>query len=218
MSSSTSTSTATTTDQIRNWNMKADYVETCNCDYGCPCNFSGFPTYGNCRTIVLFHIRSGSYGDTKLDGLDFIVAESWPKAIHEGNGTALLLITNKANEEQRKSLIQIVSGQAKGDGPFALFASTFSRVLEPQFVDINAKIDGKRSSFSVPGIVNVEVESFKNPVTGEEQDTKIQLPKGFIWKLAEAAKTKIMRITSPDLKFDDSGKNAFYSVVEYNGP
>ena len=70
----------------------------------------------------------------------------------------------------------------------------------------------------MPGVVNVEVESFKNPVTGEEQDTKIQLPKGFIWKLAEAAKTKIMRITSPDLKFDDSGKNAFYSVVEFKGP
>lgn len=34
-----------------------------------------------------------------------------------------------------------------------------------------------------------QVESFVNPVTGEEQDTKIQLPKGFIWKLAEAAKT-----------------------------
>ena len=83
--------------------MKADYVETCNCDYGCPCNF-GFPTYGNCQAILLFHIRSGSYGNTKLDGVDFILAQSWPKAIHEGNGTVLLLITNKANEEQRKSL------------------------------------------------------------------------------------------------------------------
>jgi hypothetical protein len=41
--------------------MKADYVETCNCDYGCPCNFSGFPTYGNCQALLLFHIRSGSY-------------------------------------------------------------------------------------------------------------------------------------------------------------
>jgi hypothetical protein len=41
--------------------MKADYVETCNCDYGCPCNFSGFPTYGNCQVLLLFHIRSGSY-------------------------------------------------------------------------------------------------------------------------------------------------------------
>ena len=41
--------------------MKADYVETCNCDYGYPRNFSGFPTYGNCQALLLFHIRSGSY-------------------------------------------------------------------------------------------------------------------------------------------------------------
>jgi hypothetical protein len=167
---------------------------------------------------LCYHTRTGSYGNTKLDGLDFITALSWPKAIHEGNGTALLLVTNKANEEQRKALIQIVSGQAKGDGPFALFAGTFSRFLDPQFVDINAKIDGKKSSFSVPGIINVETESFKNPVTGEEQDTKIQIPKGFIWKLAEAAKSKIMRITSPEMNYDHSGKNAFYSVVEFKGP
>ena len=131
--------------------------------------------------------------------------------------TALLLITNKANEEQRHALIQIVTGQAKGDSPFVVIASTFSRVLEPQFVDINSKIDGKKSSFSVPGVVNVEVESFKNPVSGEEQDTKIQLPIGFVWKLAEAAKSKTMHITTPNLNFYHTGKNAFYSVVEYKG-
>jgi hypothetical protein len=60
--------------------------------------------------MLFYHIRSGSYGDTRLDGLDFITAVSWPKAIHEGNGTALLLVTNKANEEQRKALMQIASG------------------------------------------------------------------------------------------------------------
>ena len=43
---------------------------------------------------------------------------------------------------------------------------------------------------------NVPIESFKNPMTGEEQETKIQLPKGFIWKLAEAAKSKIMHIST----------------------
>jgi hypothetical protein len=213
-----SSSTATATNQIPNWNFNADYVEACNCEYGCPCNFSGFPTYGGCNAMLFYHIRSGSYGDTRLDGLDFITAVSWPKAIHEGNGTALLLVTNKANEEQRKALMQIASGQAKGDGPFALFAGTFSRFLDPQFVDIDAKIDGRKSSFSVPGIVNVEVENFTNPVTGEEQDTKIQIPKGFIWKLADAAKSKIMHITYPEMNYDHSGKNAFYAVVEFKGP
>jgi hypothetical protein len=207
-----------TTTQIPKWNMKADYVETCNCDYGCPCNFNGFPTYGSCQGLLLFHIRSGSYGDTRLDGLDTIYAEYWPKAIHEGNGTLQLFITKKADDLQRKALVDIMSGQAKGEGPFALFAITMKYFLEPQFVDIKVNLDGKRSSFSVPGIMDVQTESFTNPVTGEEQDTKIQLPKGFIWKLAEAAKSKIMRITTPNLNFDHSGQSAFYAVVEYEGP
>ena len=209
---------SSTITEIPAWNMKSDYVETCNCDYGCPCNFNGFPTYGSCQALVLLHIRSGSYGDTKLDGLDFISALYWPKAIHEGNGTAQLFITNKANEEQRRGLIKIASGQAKGDGHFALFAGTFKYFLEPQFVDIKVNLNGKNSSFSVPGVMDVQTESFVNQVTGEDQDTKIQLPKGFIWKLAEAAKSKVMRITTQSLNFDHSGQNAFYSVVDFKGP
>jgi hypothetical protein len=103
MSTSSSSSTTGATIKTPNWNLKADYVETCNCDYGCPCNFSGFPTYGSCRSLILFHIKSGNYGNTKLDGLDFISAIAWPKAIHEGNGTAQLFVTNKASEEQRQA-------------------------------------------------------------------------------------------------------------------
>jgi hypothetical protein len=206
------------TAQIPKWNIKADYVETCNCDYGCPCNFNGFPTYGFCRALVLYHIRSGSYGSVKLDGVDVIFAASWPKAIHEGNGTSQLYISKKATADQRNAVLEIFSGKAKGEGPFTIFASTMKYVLEPQFVDIVAKIDGKRSSFSVPGVMDIQVEGFKNPVTGEEQDTKIELPKGFIWKVADAAKSKVMHIMTPSLNFDDSGKNAFYSQIEYKGP
>jgi hypothetical protein len=66
--------------------------------------------------------------------------------------------------------------------------------------------------------MDVQTESFTNPVTGEEQDTKIQLPKGFIWKLAEAAKSKIMRITTQSINFDHSGQNAFYALVDFKGP
>jgi hypothetical protein len=204
---------------IPNWHLKMDYVETCNCDYGCPCNFSGFPTYGFCRGLLLFSIRQGNYGgDTKLDGIDVIYAESWPKAIHEGNGTLQLYISKHATEDQRNAVINIFSGKAKGEGPFAIFAPTFKYILEPQYVDINKTINGKNSSFSVPSVIDVQVESFKNPVTGEEQETKIQLPKGFIFKIADAAKTKLMRISTPNMNFDHSGQNAYFAQVEYRGP
>ncbi len=217
---STNAATTTTTTEIPRWYMKADYVETCNCEYGCPCNFNGFPTYGNCRSLYLLHIREGYFGDNvKLDGLDIIGAVSWPKAIHEGNGTIQPFITKNADEEQRQALIRIITGQAKGDGPFALFAPTYKYFLDPQFVDIRAKVDGRKSSFSVPdGVIDVQLENFVNPVSGEEQDTKLQLPKGFIFKVADVAKTKIMRILTPNFNFDHSGKNAFYAVVEFKGP
>ena len=55
-------------------------------------------------------------------------------------------------------------------------------------MDIKAKIDGRKSSFSVLGILDVQVENFVNPVAREEQDTKMELPKGFIWKVADMAK------------------------------
>lgn len=209
---------ASTQTSISKWQMKADYVETCNCDFGCPCNFSGFPTNGFCRALVFFHIQAGNYGNVTLDGIEVVYAVSWPKAIHEGNGTLQLFISNQSDESQRNAIVNIFTGKAKGDGPFALFASTLKYILDSQFVDINAKINGTRSSFSVPGIMDVQLESFINPVTGDEQYTKIQLPKGFIWKIADAAKTKMMRILTPNLNFDHSGKNAFYSVVEFRGP
>ena len=166
----------------------------------------------------LFHIRNGTYGCVKLDEIDVILAASWSKAIHEGNGTGQLFISNDTREDQRNAIMNIFSGKAKGEGPFAIFASTIKYELEPQFVDINTKIDGKKSSFSVPGIIDMQLESFKNPMTGEEQETKIQVPKDFIFKIADAAKSKVMRILTPRLNFDDSGKNAFYAVVEYSGP
>jgi len=124
-----------------------------------------------------------------------------PKAIHEGNGTLQLFITKNANEKQRQAVVNIFIGRAKGEGPFAIFGGTLKYILDPQYVAINSK-----------------VENFINPVTREEQDTKIQLPKGFIFKLADAVKTKVMRILTPNLNFDDSGKNAFYSMVEFKGP
>jgi hypothetical protein len=206
-------------EHIPNWEMTVNYVETCNCDYGCPCNFSGIPTYGFCRAIVLFNIVKGHYGDVSLDGIPVIYVGSWPKAIHEGNGTLQLFIGEKANMKQREAVVSVVGGRAKGNGPFAIFAGTLKYFLEPRFVEIKYKIDGKNSGFSVPGVVDVRIEPHKNPVTGVESETEIHIPKGFIWQTAKACKTKVSRIVSPNLTFDDSGQNAFFcQTLTFKGP
>jgi hypothetical protein len=193
-------------------------MESCNCDFGCPCNFNGFPSGGRCEALVGYHIRQGHYGAVSLDGLDFIQALSWPRAIHEGNGTGLLYIAERASADQRAALVEIGYGRAGGNGPFAIFATTFRQTLAPQFVPIEMTVDGKRSHFAVRDLLEVRLTPHLDPVSGAEQDVQINLPSGFIWKTAQAVKTMAMRILSPALNFDYSGKNAFYSVVEFNGP
>lgn len=200
------------------WKLKADYIESCNCDFGCPCNFSGIPTGGRCETLVGYHIRSGSYGSVRLDGVDFIYAASWPRAIHEGGGTLRVYIAKGASTEQRTALSEITHGRAGGTGCFPIFSQTMRYLLDPQFVPIQIRIDGQRSSFAIPGVLEVQLAPHIDPVSGDEQDVQVSLPKGFIWQLASAVKTTVMKITTPNLNFDHSGRNAFWTTVEFHGP
>jgi hypothetical protein len=102
----------------------------------------------------------------QLDGLEVDYAVSWPKAIHEGSGTLKLFVTKHSHQNQKNDIVNMFTGKAKGDGPFALFVTTFKYILDLQFVEINAKIDGTKNSFSIPGIMGVQLENFVNPVTG----------------------------------------------------
>src|SRR5262245_33848650 len=105
-------------EKIPRWELDVDYVETCNCAFGCPCNFSGYPSDGFCEALVGYHVRKGRFGRTRLDGLDVVYCAAWPNAIHQGGGTLQLYVSESASPEQRDALVQIFSGKAKGNGPF----------------------------------------------------------------------------------------------------
>jgi hypothetical protein len=47
------------------------------------------------------------------------------------------------------------------------------------------------------------VQGFRNPVILEEREIEIHLPKGLIWKVGQEAKSKLMRVSTPQLNFDN---------------
>jgi hypothetical protein len=200
------------------WAFTADYIESCNCTHACPCNFIGSPSDGSCEALVAYHIRAGYYANTSLDGMDFVIAWAWPNAIHDGNGTAAFYITDRALPEQRQALTQIVTGQAGGKGPFAAFATTYTTIHEPKFVPVEIVVDGFDSHFSVPGILDVTLQGFTDPVSGKPGNPKklVADRPGLIFDWAYVAMTKVMKIMGGGLKFDHSGRNAFHTVVEYH--
>ena len=126
-------------------------------------------------------------------------------------------IDQKASPEQRVAIAEIAYGRAGGSSVFSFFAPTFRFILGPEFVPIEMHVEGKRSRFAIPGILEATLTPHIDPVSGVEQDVQLHLPNGFIWKSAHAAKTAVMKILSPHFNFDHSGRNAFYSVVEFQG-
>ena len=69
------------------WNVAGRYMETCNCDFLCPCPTSGLKksTHGNCVFAMAFDVDRGGFDGIKLDGLKFIVVGSTPGNMIEGN-------------------------------------------------------------------------------------------------------------------------------------
>src|SRR3954463_13015770 len=154
------------------WSVEADYIQACNCDYGCPCEFAAPPTRGNCEGIFAWRISSGRFGDVSLDGLGLAGAARWPKAIHEGNGTAIAFVDVKASQAQRDALLTIFSGKA-GGLPFEILVTTFTKVLEPRFVPFQFNFNGLNSSVNVGNELIISTAPIKNPVTGEPESVRV---------------------------------------------
>jgi hypothetical protein len=196
------------------WNFEADFLQACNCDYGCPCEFSAPPTRGNCEGMVAWQIRKGQYGDVQLAGLGLGLAVWWPKAIHEGNGKAALFVDEKAGAEQRDALLQIASGKA-GGLPFEIIVTTFSKMPEPQFVPFQFHFNGRNSSVKIGNAMDIAMEPIKNPVTGEPESVRVQHATGFIFKEAECVSAAKMVVNAGELKFSWPNKAAFVTTVKY---
>ena len=95
------------------WEIHAYFLDACNCDWGCPCQFNAKPTHGNCEGVAGYHIANGSYDSSsriKLDGFNMALIASWPGPIHEGHGKASYYIDNRTNEEQFEALSNIITG------------------------------------------------------------------------------------------------------------
>jgi hypothetical protein len=43
------------------WEIHAYFLDACNCDWGCPCQFNAKPTHGNCEGVAGYHILNGTY-------------------------------------------------------------------------------------------------------------------------------------------------------------
>ncbi len=198
------------------WRMKGKHLKNCNCAFGCPCDFNAPPTYGPCEGMVGMHIDEGHFGDVSLDGLRWAATYHWPGPLHEGNGTLLAIIDERADEKQRNALLTILSGQEQVEGTFFhIISMIVSTMLEPKFlpIDFEFDLDGRTARMSVPGVFETTSEPIKNPVTGDPHRISVKIPRGFEYEEAEIASATIKGMG--DIEFDHTNCHSSLADVTF---
>ncbi len=194
------------------YRIKGHHLEVCNCDHGCGCQFSGFPDHGNCKALIGYEVIEGEFGSVGLTGARAVIGARWPKAIHEGNGHVVLFVDEALPDEKVEALATIFSGQA-GGMPWEALAATIEKMEGPIRAPIEMNVDGRRSAFRVPDVLDVRMTPLVNPVSEEEQDVSIVYPSGgFIWDEGRIGTTEAMRIAHDGLDFEYPGQFAAYAT------
>ena len=170
--------TAQTDSKLKTaWQLQGLYLDSCNCDWGCPCQFNARPTHGKCEGLFGIQIKDGNYGSTKIDGLNLVWIASYPGAIHEGHGKASMYIDNTATDEQFDVLSKIITGKAKGSA-FDVYSATLDHFEEPKRAKITFQANGIRSQVKAEGICESQLEPIRNPVTGKDHRVVLEFPSG----------------------------------------
>lgn len=114
-----------------------------------------------CGGTILFRIDKGSSDGTDLKGLDVVLAVDFPgPTLLDGNGTARVLIDERANPDQQVALEEIIQG--KKGGPMAVVAKLASKWLPTQKAKIEVSDDGKNLTATVGKFGHIKSQELRN--------------------------------------------------------
>jgi hypothetical protein len=207
-------------DQIP-WHLSGDYFENCSCSVACPCFFStaapltSRPTEGYCSVPLVFHIDSGRYGNVVLDGLNVFVILRSPGVMAEGDWLAATYIDQRADDKQTEALTAIFTGAA--GGPMAAFIPLISKNLGVSKVPITFRIDGKKRSAEIPGILHMSVDPVQTMHPSGEMWVNIGHPVSPD-RMALGIGAPGNTFTDHGMRWDNSGKGAFYAPIRWSNP
>ena len=199
---------------MADWRISGTYLEFCNCDPGCGCNFRGFPTSpeGNCQAVISHVIEEGSREGVDLSGAKVSWALWWPGAIHDKGGKGHAYVDG--TDEQYEALAPIWRGE-EGYGLFEIFNSTLDETTAVERATVDITLNGKSSRVKVDGVTDNQMTPLTNPVTGDENEVRIVKTSGFIWRDGEIAQSEKFQVDLAEMSWDLHERHCVFSQFDY---
>ena len=186
------------------WSVKADYTDTCSCQATCPCFFGSAPTLGHCEGVTLVEIKSGHYGDVRLDGVKVL-------AVYRGGNWIKFYVTDDADKAQTKAVVKLLPTFEE------FFAS--ENVLEVKNVPISVERSAERMKIITPN-TTAEIEIMKGKNGKPIKIENLPSPGFPAPPMLDHTQYRsvILKHEAEDKQFEYSGTNAFTAKIEAVGP
>ena len=142
------------------WAVRGEYMESCNCDYLCPCvytNPQGPVTYDHCTAVLVFRIDDGDFGGLRLDGLKFAFVLRSGKVMADGNWIFGVVVDDAADGAQRAALTRLAGGEAGGT-PGLIRTNLVGDFRGVEYRPITFEMAGLARRAAVPGLFAFEIE------------------------------------------------------------
>jgi len=201
------------------WYIEGIEFGSCNCNYGCPCQFEDLPTHGHCHGFEVVRIDKGHFADVSLDGLRVALLYAWPGPIFEGKGELQAIIDERADASQRDALEQILHGKETAEAATHWWVyNAMSQTVHPtQFnaIDFEVDLEARSARVDIPGVLQSVGRPIKSPATGAPHRVQIVIPNGIEFEQADigAATTKATGAVTFDLT-DTYGQ---FNVLRHSG-
>ena len=143
------------------YQLEGSLLEVCSCDTLCPCWIGEDPDQGTCDSVVAYNLNKGTIGGVDVGGLTLVSAVNIPGNVLEGNWRQLVLIDEKATDEQADALLNAFSG--KLGGPLADLAELVGEVVAVERAPVSHEIVDGAGTLTVGDKIHCEMEPYRGP-------------------------------------------------------
>jgi hypothetical protein len=205
------------------WHLVGDWFDVCKCRIPCPCTFAQAPSDGDCEGILAWHIRQGTYGDVRLDGLNVVAVGGFEGNLWAGETKAVMgfYLDERADGSQREALETIFGGQAGGwPGDFA---NVIGEVRGVEYAPITFEIADDLAYWAaeVPGKASARAEALTGPTTPPGERVQVHNPPGAEvgpGQIATWGTATVDRADAFGFKFDWAGRSSKHFPFDWCGP
>ncbi|MGH3341083.1 MAG: DUF1326 domain-containing protein [Propionibacteriaceae bacterium] len=200
------------------YRLEGSLLEVCDCNTLCPGWIGEDPDGGECHSVVAYHLERGDIAGVDVSGLTLVSVVHIPGNVLAGNWRQLMLVDDRASDEQMDAMVDCFSG--KLGGPLGDLAKLVGEVVGVERAPISHTIADGAGTLTVGDKVDCAMEPYRGPdgsVTTLNNSIFSTVP----GSPAYVAKASHERVNIPEhgYQWDLEGKNAIQSdwKIDFRG-